>query len=388
MPFRPQRPRYARASAMLLALAAAAPALAVECEPPEPPPLTGTLAVALKQAGALAIIDAQSGTVLRTVDLAPDAQPADEGESPDPDRAGVVPQVGPHEVAISPDGTRAVVSLYGWSRPGNELVFLAMPEGRITGRVTLTGYTRPHGLAFVGAGDDQTLLVTAEAEDRLLVVDPWTMQVTKAIPTRQPGSHMVAASPCGTRAFVSNVGVGSVTVIDLAAAEPVKVVMTAPGAEGIAVRPGDGEHAGDIWVANNQSHTVSVIDADTLEVKKSVVTGAVPIRVAFTPDGTRALVPCVGTGELIVYDANAVTELGRVILESPEHYDAVHPTLGTSSVPIGVTGTADGRHAFVSSMLGNFISVVDLGDLEVRTVIPVDPKSGPDGIAWTPLTME
>ncbi len=381
------RSGLAGALAILTMMTFAGPGLAAGGAGDRDPRPGGTLAVALKQAGSLAIVDGRSGSVLRTIDLNAGTMTRDEDGEP-ADRAGVAPSVGPHEVAISPDGMRAVVSLYGWSRPGNELVFLAMPEGRITGRVTLTGYTRPHGLAFVGSGDDQKLLVTAEGERRLLVVDPWTMQVTRAIPTRQPGSHMVVASACGERAFVANGDAGSVTVIDLGSGETVKVVMTAPGAEGIAVRPGDGPGAGDVWVTNRASHSVSVIDARTLEVKKSVVTGTGPIRVAFTPDGARVLVSCVGTGELVVYDAESVGEVGRVLLESPEHYDAFHPTLGSSTAPMGLATSGDGRYAFVSSVLGGFVSVVDLEVLAIRSVIAFGPKAGPDGVAWTGLTTE
>lgn len=374
-----------RALVILVAVACTGLAGAGEQAHDRAPGPGGTLAVALKRAGLLAIVDGASGSVLRTVDLGALASTPD-GDGGPGEREGDASSAGPHEVAISPDGTRAVVSLSGCSRPGNGLVFLAMPEGRITGRVTLSGDTRPHGLAFVGLGDDQKLLVTAEGEQRLLVVDPWTMQVTAAIPTRQPGSHMVAASLCGARAFVANSAGGSVTVIDLVAGAPVKVIMTAPGAAGVAVRPGGGSGSGDIWVANRESHTVSVIDADTFEVKKSVVTGAGPIRVAFTPDGSRALVSCVGTGELVVYDADTVTERGRVLIESPEHYDAFHPTLGASTAPVGVTVSGDGRSAFVSSVLGGFVSVVDLAKMEIRSVIAFGPTAGPDGLAWTPLT--
>jgi len=322
----------------------------------------GLLVVALKMSGEVLVLDAASGAVLRTVGLGP---------------SGEAGAWGPHEVAVSSDGRTAVVGLYGdAASEGSELVFLRLPDGEVSGRLTLDGYTRPHGLVFVGAGADERLLVTVEAQQSLLVVDPLSREVERAVETRQWGSHMVAAVD-GDRAFVSNVGSGSVSVLDLASGELEKVVLAGPGAEGIGVRPGP--EGGDVWVANNQSHNINVIDGDTFEVKKSLVCPTIPVRVVFTPDGARALVTSVGTGELVVFDAATYEESGRVDLLSADHYAGTHPHYGTSPIPVGVVVSESGRFAYVSSIAGGYVSVVDLESLEVVRVFDVGTGAGRTG---------
>ncbi|MEM1186677.1 MAG: YncE family protein [Planctomycetota bacterium] len=324
----------------------------------------GILLVALKQAGRLMVVDAVSGDVRRSVDLR--GPGAEVGRS-----------VGPHEVAVSRDGRTAVVSLYGAKDPGHELVFVSLPEGRISGRLGLDGYSRPHGLVFLGEGEAERLLVTAEVQQSLLVIDPMSHAVESAIETKQWGSHMVAALDAD-RAYVSNVASASVSVLNIASGELEAIISTGNGAEGIAVRPGGGE----VWVANNQANNVSVIDGTTLSVTRYVACPNVPIRVVFTPDGSKALVTSAGTGELVVFDAGSYEELGRVDLLSEEHYDGTHPQLGSSPVPVGVVPSASGRLAYVSNMAGGYVSVVDLESLEVLRVFDLGDDAGPDGIAF------
>ena len=127
---------------------------------------------------------------------------------------------------------------------------------------------------------------------------------------------------------------------------------------------------------------MSVIDGTTLSVTRYVACPKVPIRVVFTPDGSKALVTSAGTGELVVFDAGSYEELGRVALLSEEHYDGTHPQLGSSPVPIGVVPSVSGRLAYVSNMAGGYVSVVDLDSLEVLRVFDLGDDAGPDGIAF------
>ncbi|MGZ8708715.1 MAG: YncE family protein, partial [Thermoanaerobaculia bacterium] len=103
--------------------------------------------------------------------------------------------------------------------------------------------------------------------------------IAAAFETGAEISLMVAVA--GTRAFVANIGSGSVTAIDLSGRNARVEIRTGAGAEGIAVRPKSHE----VWVTNREADTLSVIDAKTLEVKATIEAKGFPIRIAFTPDG-------------------------------------------------------------------------------------------------------
>ena len=105
---------------------------------------------------------------------------------------------------------------------------------------------------------------------------------------------MVAVTPDGKRAFVANIGSGSVTAIDLAAGKSLGDIKTGDGAEGIDATP-DGKH---VWVTNRAADTVSVLDAGSLAVVASVPSTSFPIRAKVTPDGKHVLVTNARSGDL------------------------------------------------------------------------------------------
>ena len=57
--------------------------------------------------------------------------------------------------------------------------------------------------------------MTTELENAIAVIDPKTLQVVGSVPTGQPESHMLAITRDGKRGFASNVGPGTVSVLDL-----------------------------------------------------------------------------------------------------------------------------------------------------------------------------
>uniref|UniRef100_UPI000A96E89D YncE family protein n=1 Tax=Rhodococcus marinonascens TaxID=38311 RepID=UPI000A96E89D len=68
----------------------------------------------------------------------------------------------------------------------------------------------------------------------------------------------VAVTPDGTRAYVTNVGDGTVSVIDTATNTVVETVPVGAAPQGVAITP-DGSRA---YVANLGDNTVSVIGID------------------------------------------------------------------------------------------------------------------------------
>jgi DNA-binding beta-propeller fold protein YncE len=89
-----------------------------------------------------------------------------------------------------------------------------MKTGTVTRTISLGQYTRPHGVMFFPR-DEKRVVVTSEATRNLVIVNLERGEVEGAIPTDAQGSHMVAITHDGKRAFTSNVGSGSVSELDL-----------------------------------------------------------------------------------------------------------------------------------------------------------------------------
>jgi len=293
---------------------------------------------------------------------------------------------GPHEVAVAPDGRTAVVCNYGDQRPGNSLTIVDVPAARAIATFVLestdgTGaeaktrtWLRPHGIQFLA--DGRHVLVTSEQTRRLLVVDVRERKVVRTLPTPQPQLHMVALAPDGKRAFGASLRDGTMAVFELSPPDgdpaPAVTIATGEGAEGIAARPGSRE----VWVANRAVDKVSIVDPDGRKVLAELATGAMPIRVAFTPDGARALVSCAEGGVVQVFDATA-RKLAATV-------DLLAERTELSPQPIGICMAPDGRTAWVACARGEFLAVLDLQQGVLIDRVPAGP--GPDGMAWARWT--
>ncbi len=265
---------------------------------------------------------------------------------------------GPHEVAVSPDGPIAVVANYGTSaEPGQSLTVIDVVQGRVTDTIGLEPYQRPHGIQF--HPDGRRVLVTAEAQETVLIVDVASGATEGTISTGEPGSHMLVLSPDGARAYVSNIGAGSVSVLDVEARERIATIETGDGAEGIDVSP-DGR---EVWVGNRAADTLSVIDAVSLQVVETLPCAAFPIRLKFTPDGRHVLVSNARSGDVAVFDAAVRSEVRRIALKPRPPLDAeerfANP-FGDSAVPVGILIGPDNRTAYVASSSDDLVTVLDL----------------------------
>lgn len=317
----------------------------------------GTLLVLNKAEASASLIDLDTGAVVATL---PTGQ-------------------GPHEAAVDPEGRFAVVTNYGTGpAPGSSLTVIDMPAARVTRTIDLGSYRRPHGVAWLP--DGRRVAVTAEANKALLVVDARTGKVEAAIDTGQEVSHMVALSPDGARAYVANIGSGSVSVIDLKARTLIRNLPTGDGAEGIALSPG----GGTLWVTNRAADTVSVIDTKTLAVAATLPSADFPIRAATTPDGRHVLVSNAQSGDLAVFDAARRVEARRIKMEraaAPTDGRLFGDQFGASPVPVGVLVHPDGREAYVANTNADAVAVIDLADWSVRGWLKAGRE--PDGMAFS-----
>lgn len=277
---------------------------------------------------------------------------------------------GPHEAEVLPGGRIVAVSNYGTaSKPGESVSVIDLETMAEVGTVFLAPGSRPHGLKAIPGN---RLLVTAEGVKELVIVEPLRHRVVSRIPLGREGSHMVVANPDATRAFVSNIGSGSVTVVDLQAGKVAGEVPTGEGAEGLDLRPGSAE----LWVANRGANTISIVDTKTLAVIATLPAKGSPIRVKFTPDGRRALVSCSKSGDVAVFDASTRKEIRRISLDRDRSFSERN---GKSPTPVGILIAPDGRRAWIASTNADVVSIVDLERLQVVDRIVAGHE--PDGLA-------
>jgi DNA-binding beta-propeller fold protein YncE len=319
---------------------------------------TGTLIVLNKAEATASLIDLASGRAVATLAT---------GD-------------GPHEVAVSPDGRRAVTSNYGGTTPGHTLTVLDLRRRAVARTVELGGHLRPHGMAWTR--DGRRLLVTSEASRVLLVLDARRWVLERAIGTDALPTHMVAVSPDGRRAWAASIQAGRVVALDLARDTAVATADACAGSEGIAASP-DGR---EVWVACRAANLVAALDAATLRLLDTLPSSDFPIRVRFMPDGRRVLVSNARSGEVRVFDARARRPVATVAIP----YDAsraVTTMLGAqfagSALPIGVLATPDGRFAYVAaSAMGEVLEL----DPEAGTILRrFQTGREPDGLGFSPL---
>lgn len=275
----------------------------------------------------------------------------------------------PHEVTAASDGKLAYISNYGFGQY-NTITVVDLVAQKTLRAIDLGALHGPHGLDYVGG----KLYFTAEANKVIGSYDPATDKIDWVMGTGQDRTHMVWVWKDQRRIATTNVSSGTVSILEKSEgqAPPGRgpgmpqwtqtVIPVGRGSEGFDVSP-DGK---EIWAANAQDATVSVIEVAT---KKVDATLAVNVRGAnrlkFTPDGKRALVSCLGGPDLVVIDTATRRELKRV-------------KLGRGAA--GLEMQPDGTRAFVACTPDNYVAVIDLKTLEITGRIDAGPE--PDGLAW------
>jgi YVTN family beta-propeller protein len=308
-------------------------------------PGTGYLVVLAKADRTLSVVDPATLKVLGRVPSGPD----------------------PHEVVASADGRFAYISNYN----GGTNIISVVDLGALKALppIDLGPLRAPHGLAFAGG----KLWFTAEAAKAIGTYDPASAKVDWVLGTGQNRTHMIAVSEDLRLIVTSNVSSATMTFIEKTAAGGrggpggqgdwnETVVPVGRGAEGFDVSP-DGK---EVWAANAQDGTVSIIDAAAKKVTETLqanVTGA--NRLKFTPDGKHVFVSTLRGPDLTILDAATRKEVKRL-------------PMGRGAA--GIQMQPDGLRAYVASTPDDFVAAIDLKTLEI--VGRIDAGKQPDGLAW------
>jgi YVTN family beta-propeller protein len=296
----------------------------------------------------------------------------------------------PHEVIASTDGTTAYVSNYGFGAY-NTLAVIDLVGHRALPSIDLGPLRGPHGLTFVGG----KTWFTAEAAKAIGRYDPATQKVDWILGTGQNRTHMIYVSDDQQSIITTNVSSGTVSIMELEALHMpgpppgMRPPNSTPGGPGgpppggrpmprkdwneTVVRVGNGSEGFDVspdhhevWVANAQDGTISVIDIAAKKVVETIqanVRGA--NRLKFTPDGKHVLVSSLGGPDLVILDAATRRATKRL----PIGHGAA-----------GIVIEPNGARAFVACTPDDYVAVIDLQSLAVTGHIQAGGE--PDGMAW------
>ncbi|MDP9049627.1 MAG: YncE family protein [Acidobacteriota bacterium] len=270
-----------------------------------------------------------------------------------------------HEVAVSADGKRAFVPIYGDSgvgragTDGSTMAVIDLAGRKVVATVDFGHGVRPHmPLLDPTSG---MLYVTTELDKAVTVIDPKTLKIVGKIPTGQEQSHMLAVTRDGKRGYTANVGPGTVSVLDMPGRKTIAVIPISGTTQRISMSP----DAKMVFTADQTKPQMAVIDTATNEVKTWIPLPAVGYGSAVTPDGKWLLVKLGTVKQVAVIDL-AGMKVARTI-----------------DVPAGsgeILMRPDGQVAYVSCPIDGKVAEIDLMTWKVARVI--DAGHGADGLAW------
>ena len=301
----------------------------------------------------------------------------------------------PHEVIASADGKTAYVSDYG----GGSLHTLSVVDlvaQKPLPAIDLGPLGGPHGLTFVAG----KTWFTAEGAKVIGSYAPATQKVDWVLGTGQNRTHMIYVQPDLKRIITTNVASGSVSIIDKVVQQMgpppgpppgqrpnqsarrgpppgpppggggprmdwnETIVKVGGGSEGFDISP-DGK---EVWVANSQDGTISIIDPNAKVVTQTLASDTQGAnRLKFTLDGKVVLVSLLGGPDLVVIDAASRKTIKRL-------------PIGNGAA--GILMDPNGTRAYVACSPDDYIAVIDLKTMTVTGKIEAGQE--PDGMAWAP----
>ena len=303
----------------------------------------GMLVVANKGDATLSVVDTNVGLQIATI--------AEDGMTG-------------HEVAVSPDGKRAYVPIYG-----NVGVGQAGTDGRLLREISLTTHSiigtldfhkgvRPHKVVFGPANG--LLYVTTELENSVTIVNPRNLKIVGSIPTGAAQTHMLAITHDGRRGYTSNVKPGSVSVLDLDENKLITTIPISPVSQRIALSADDRQ----AFTADQTAARLAVIDTQANAVTSSIPLPGLAFGTAATPDGRWLIAALPAVSMVALIDLRSMT---------------VTRTLNVPKAPQEVLIRPDGGLAFVSCDASGQIAVIDVATWRLERLIAVGPVC--DGLA-------
>ncbi len=292
-----------------------------------------------KGSASLVVVDAEAGTVVDRIVV------------------GEADTAKPHEVAVTRDGKRAFVSLYGTAdygrnKPDNRLAVVDLEARRLLGHMGLDLYRGPHALLIDHAGK---LWVTVEESHSAIVIDPERLEIEKTVWMQVP-VHFSAADSAGRTLYFTHKEYPFVTEVEADKHQVTRRIELPIGAQAICVSRDDAS----LYVGDFHRPLLHVIDRATHKIAHTVPLTGVPGWPYQTPDG-RTLVMTTwlegqGRGFVELFDPHTLKP--RAVVE-------------ISAEPFHALASGDGTKLYVALGDGRIV-VLDAEDGALKGTIKVD----------------
>jgi YVTN family beta-propeller protein len=271
-----------------------------------------------------------------------------------------------HEILATPDGKTAFVPIYGNSgvgKPGTDgdhIDIFDVATGKLTRSIPFPHGVRPH--RPIWDAHTGTMLVSAELDKAVAIIDPKSGKILGEIPTGAEQSHMITLLPSGKKLYSANVHPGSVSVMDVPNRKLLKVIPISDNIQRLSCS-NDGAY---IFTSDETTPDLIVIDTKTDTIKKRIKLPAIGYGTTPTPDGKHLLVAVPNEKALTVID-----------LKTLEVAKAIPSIEGINEIVI----SPDSKWAWVSSPKANTVARIDLVKGETTNTAPAGKY--PDGMWLT-----
>lgn len=282
----------------------------------------------------------------------------------------------PHEITTSKDGKTAYISNTGSGRY-HSIEVVDLTKLTKLQPINTSPLFGPHGLAFV----DDHLYFTTQGTKTIGRYNIKTQQIDGIIGTGQDRTHMLKVSRDGKHIYASNVGSGSLIILDyiqypptvtpmgyaLPTAKPYwdwhpTILPIASGVEGLDLS----DDQTQIWTASPDNGKVYIMNTETETILDSIDTNIMGAnRIRITTNNKYVLISSLRTGDVFVLDYGT-----RHLLRK------IHVGTGASEVLIDKQHT----HAYISCTPDNYIAVIDLKSWKV--IRHIDIGGRPDGLTF------
>jgi DNA-binding beta-propeller fold protein YncE len=190
----------------------------------------------------------------------------------------------PHEAAFSRDGKTLFVPVYSPAnigQPGPDehtIHFVRTSDCQIEASLDTGDYKRPH---FPEQGPSGILYVTAEMKESILLIDPKDKKIIGTMPTGSTSTHFFAMTRDEKKMFTSNVGAGTVSMIDIPGRTLVKTMSTGAGNQRATISPDDK------WFVTSvgQTRKMAFFRTSDAQLDFDIELDGSPFVARFSPDG-------------------------------------------------------------------------------------------------------
>jgi YVTN family beta-propeller protein len=263
------------------------------------------------------------------------------------ERSSIAVATRPHDFVLTADRKTAYVPLYGDGifgrnpNPGHEVVIVDMESAKVVGTIDTSPYRAPHGIQI---GPDGMVYVASDLDRKLLVLDPKTRKMTKAIDT-EGMTHWIGILPDGSKIYATNKNDPFVSVVNLKSGALAAKIPVPGGTEGIAVSP-DGKRV--VVMAHTEPGLVVIDPASDTIVERIALQGqkTSAYKAYFSPDGKRLLTMNQGSSVINIFNTSDLRGVQRTV------------TVGKD--PMGFAFSADGKIALSANHGDGTVTVIDL----------------------------